>query len=190
MGHQDGALYLLDCIAAQGHRFIVWRPAPRLSPAQLAQRARATLRLPVPQARTSPGQISANAVPSTWVGLWTWYWTTPDTWHPLSATATLDGISATVTARPKALTFQAGQGHSVSCPGPGRAWTESDGNTAPSHGGCGYVYRHTQKLVRPVVSIRWAAAWQASDGTSGQLPDLVTQSTFALRVEQIQIVNR
>ncbi len=193
-GHLDGAIYLRGCNWwAPGFRQVVWRPAPppRLTPQQLAERALATLTLPAPQLQTSPGGSSAGAVPSTWVNLWTWYWTAPGSWHPLSATAALDGVSATVTVTPKVLTFQPGQGAAgVTCAGPGRAWTAADGNSAPSGGGCGYMYRHTSTLVRPVVAIRWAVTWQGSDGTTGQLPQMTTQAATALRVEQIQVVDR
>ena len=81
-----------------------------------------------------------GGLPYTWVGLNTWVWV--DNWQPLQRTVDLRGVSATVTATPTSLSFDPGNGDAaVSCPGPGRPWTEADGNRPPTNGGCAYMYR-------------------------------------------------
>jgi hypothetical protein len=204
-GHTGGAIYLYVCPRASQDPtdFLatvveVWQGAPPpaeaiITPAELAQQALASLRLPRPVLHRSPGESNSDAgVPYTWVNLWTWYWTSPATWRQLSRTASLATVSATVTVAPTKLTFDPGDGSPpVSCAGPGRAWTKADGNAAPSHGGCGYRYRSVSDGVRPTVSITWDVSWTGSGGTGGTLPVMTTSTTSPpFKVEQIQVVNR
>ena len=199
-GHTTGAIYSYICEAGQDFVAVMWRgtpPAgpdvPTVTPADLAQQAIALLRLPKPVLHRSPTEAnSAGGLPYTWVNVWTWYWTSPATWRERSKTASLGAVSATVTVTPTELTFDPGDGReSVSCAGPGRAWTTADGMRAPSEGGCGYRYRHASDGVRARVSIRWAVTWVGSDGSGGPLPVMTTQTTSPLfKVEQIQVVNR
>jgi hypothetical protein len=199
-GHTTGAIYSYICEEGQDLVAVMWRGTPPTGPgapvvtaAELAQQALATLRLPKPVLHRSPieGNDDAGA-PYTWVNLWTWYWTSPASWREISKTASLGGLSATVRVAPTKLLFDPGDGQgTVSCPGPGRAWTPADGNKPPTAGGCGYRYRHVSDGVRARVSIRWTVAWTGSDGTGGQLPAMTTQTTSPqFRVEQIQVVNR
>ena len=111
----------------------------------LAQQAYAELTVPEPLVRAVPagdqfGSGQYGGLPYTFVGLQTWVWAVD--WQPLQRTVDLRGVSATVTATPTALVFDPGNGDApVTCAGPGRPWTEADGNKAPTDGGCGYVYR-------------------------------------------------
>jgi hypothetical protein len=207
-GHATDAIYLKICNIGGIHPGTItfWSAAPpqnaptTLTPAQLAQQALASLRLPKPVLHRSPSESNSDhGIPYTWVHLWTWYWTSPVSWRELSKTASLRGISATVTVTPAQLTWEPGDGQpSVSCAGPGRAWTEADGNAVPSesNGGCGYQYRSVSDQVSPTLSIRWDVAWTSSVGPGGTLPAMTTQTTSPpfkveqIQVEQIQEVNR
>ena len=167
--------------------------APVVTPAELAQRAVAELVLPRPTVRRSPDERNDDdGTPYTWVNLWTWYWAAPTSWRPSSRTASAGGASATVTAIPTALVFEPGDGSgSVSCPGPGRPWQKADGDAAPGGGGCGYVYRRVSEApLTSRVSIRWAVSWSGSGGAGGELPEMTTSAASALRVQQVQVVNR
>ena len=165
---------------------------PVITPAMLAQRAYRLLRLPKPTIERSPDANNRDAGrPYTWVNLWTWFWTAPQTFTVQSKTVSAGAISATATARPVALVFDPGTGAaSVNCPGPGRPWREADGDSAPSAGGCGFVYRHVSNGVSATVAIQWTVTWTGSNGTSGQLPPLVTSATSTFAVQQVQVVNR
>lgn len=168
------------------------------TPGQLAQQAYGELRLPSPTINRSPTERSSDpqfgGQPYTWVQLWTWFWTSPDTWRKLSKTVSAGPVSATVTANPNMLMFDPGNGGSaVSCAGPGRPWTEADGNDAPSGGGCGYRYMRVTEGSTPLtstVTIQWSVSWVGNDGESGTLPVLRTDATSQFIVEQIQTVNR
>ena len=169
-------------------------PPVVVTPAQLAQQALRQLRLPTPTIKRSPPERNSDlSVPYTWVNLWTWYWTSPARWRPLSERATAGAVFAEVTGTPRELVLDPGDGSAaVSCPGPGRPWRASDGNSAPSDGGCGYRYRHvtTDGPLTATVSIRWVVTWTGSGGAGGTLPDMTTSASSTFRVQQVQAVNR
>jgi hypothetical protein len=74
--------------------------------ATLAQQAFDSIAFPHPSGHRSPSEAQDyNGYPFTYVGLWTYYWTDPATWRPLTATASAAGLTATVTATPKSLSF-------------------------------------------------------------------------------------
>jgi hypothetical protein len=194
-GHTNGTVY--RCTPTDPSlAYQLWLPgappgAP--TPAQLAQQALATLHLPNPVAHRSPTEANNDhGTPYTWVNLWTWFWADPTVWRPLSARAAADGAWAQVTVTPTRLVITPGDGSAdVVCAGPGRAWTNTDGNNAPSNGGCGYVYRHvTATPITATVAIDWTVTWTGSGGTGGTLPNMRTRSTSSFAIEQIQVVTR
>jgi hypothetical protein len=199
-GHRTGRILVHPCwllVQMDSHRF--WAPdAPdaeanaSVSPALLARQALAQLRVPQPVIRRSPeGSATVAGVPVTWVNMWTWVWTEPVSWRQVSKKASLGPVWATVTVKPRVLVFEPGLGGaSVSCPGPGRAWTPADGNARPTRGGCGYVYRSVSAGVDVSLAIRWAVSWTGSGGAGGQLPVMTTRVSDRFAVEQIQVVNR
>jgi hypothetical protein len=193
-GHTDGAIYVTQCPFTKQSEPVVteaWlaeeqaQPAS-ITPEELAQQALAAVRVPRPVLRRSPGTEGAV----TWVNLWTWVWTTPASWRSQSKTASLGSVWATVTLTPALLLFDPGDGGgSVSCPGPGRAWTPADGDGPPTKGACGYRYRSSSRGVTARLRVRWEAAWRGSGGSAGQLPDMTTETFDRFAVQQIQAVN-
>jgi hypothetical protein len=164
---------------------------PQVTAAQLAQQARDTLLLPEPTIQRSPDEtIRFEGDPMTWVNLWTWFWTDPASYQPLTQTVSAGAVSATVTATPVGLLFDPGDGSPVvRCAGPGRAWMERDGNSVPP-AGCGYRYRSvTEGTISSTVTILWRVSWTGTGGLSGALPQMQTQATAPLRVMQTQVVN-
>jgi hypothetical protein len=161
------------------------------SPATLAQRAAASFLLPKPSGHRSPSEaLLYKGYPFTYVNLWLFYWSDPGTWKTLTATARAGGNWATVTARPVLLTFTPGDGSaSVSCPGPGRPWTDADGNARPTRGACGYQYKRvTRGPVTSTQTITWRLTWRGSGSSSGTLTQQTTSTSGQLQVLQIQTV--
>jgi hypothetical protein len=193
-GHTGGAVYLCTVWPPRTTGTTeIWFATPpgAVDPRVLALQAERQLTLPQPSGHRSPSETqSYQGSPFTYVNLWTWFWTDPGTWRTRSATARAGGVSATVTVTPTRLSFDPGDGSaSVSCQGPGIAWSSSDGNAAPSDGECGYRYRTvTQTPVTSRQSIRWSVTWTASDGARGALPDLTTSRAGQLMVLQIESV--
>lgn len=166
--------------------------APTVTPAQLALEARDRLVLTHPTVHRSPVETNDyQGDPFTWVNLWTWFWTSPADYRAITHTVAAGPISATVVATPVGLLFDPGDsGDAVRCPGPGRPWTEADGNDAPSSG-CGYQYRHvTDGAVTSRLGILWRVTWTGTGGTGGTLPTMETITAAPLRVLQVQVVNR
>ncbi len=169
-------------------------PEPEITPAELAQRALASVKVPKPRVHRSPSEaLRDDGLPYTWVNVWTWFWTDPGPWTNLpAATATLGVASATVTLTPTELMFDPGNGAAVeTCRGPGRPWTPADGNASPGHGGCAYRFRSVSEAVSSTVSIRWDVSWTGSGGAGGTLPAMTTQALLPVfKVEQAKVVNR
>lgn len=168
-----------------------------VTPAALAQRAFNSIVFPHPSGHRSPSEAQTyNGYPFTYIRLWTYYWTDPATWKSLTATASAVGLTATVTAVPVSLSFDPGDGsEGQSCAGPGRAWVESDGNSAPTSGACGYQYTKVSGpgYDHPITStqtITWKITWTGTGGSAGEIPGLSTSTSGQLNVLQIKTVNR
>lgn len=166
---------------------------PLVTPATLAEQAFKTITFPKPSGDRSPSSSHTfEGYPFTYVNLPTFFWTASETWKTLSATASLDGLSATVTARPSELVYDPGDdGQPTICHGPGRPWTDADGNGPPSAGACAHTYRHaTSATITSTQTIVWQITWTGTGGTSGQIPSLSTSTTGQLQVLQVQVVSR
>ena len=109
-------LYFREC--TDGTLDPVW--VPQLSGRDLATLASDEIhkRLPAPTVGLAP------AVDRGVVQVGTWIWTDPATWQPITATASIPGLAATVTARPLRLRFDPGDGvygtGPITCDGPGQ----------------------------------------------------------------------
>jgi len=184
-------LYLRSCPAdGTGTTQYAWVPLAR------SGRDVATLaldlvkrRLPAPVARFAPAP-DRNV---TQVG--TWFWTEPQSWRPVSATASVPGLSATVTATPTRLRFSPGDGTygtgDVSCTGPGTPFKAEYGDDMAS--ACMYTYHHSSSLSATgtwaaALSIDWTVTFSATDGSRGNLGQLTTTTRRSIRVEEIEAV--
>lgn len=169
-------------------------PPPPPDPAVLARQALTELTLPKPTLGRSPdlskGDPAKNNSPYTVVNLWTRYYSDPAAWGPVSRTVTLRGVFATVTATPTALNFDPGDGNApVSCPGPGRAWQDSDGFDPPAAGECGYQYKKIEATpITGTETITWNVSWTGTGGSGGTFPVQATSVSSQFIVEQIEIV--
>lgn len=174
-------------------------PAVPPNPAVLAAQVEKQLNLPAPTVGMDPDPYTGydankHNMPYTLVNIYTWFWDKAG-FAPLSKTASLNGVSATATATPTTLTFDPGDGSgSVTCAGPGREWSKSDGFNAPDAGGCGFMYRKVTAgdvPIKAAVTVSWTVSWTGSTGVAGTLPPLSTTTTTpAFLVEQVEVVNR
>lgn len=128
------------------------------------------------------------------VNVGTWFWVPSAVWKPLSVTAyipTAAGVIAvTTTATPKTLIYSPGDGRpSVSCTGPGKPWSRSDGDNATSP--CMYTYRsasHTRasRTYNANMAVQWRVTWRSNLGLSGNLPSIRTGLNSSVRVLEMQ----
>lgn len=140
----------------------------------------ARLVMPAPQISTAPSP-DLGAV----VGFPVWLWTPPSQWEPITATASVPGISVTATAQLRHITWDMGDGQQVVCTVPGKEWTPAL-NGANGSPDCGYTYSQQGRMTvtaTALYDITWRGAIAGSD-------TLERSSSIALAVSEIQVVIR
>jgi hypothetical protein len=193
---QSGAWYVWQCSGSSAvagvYHLPVWIPngsqgpgaPPVPSPAQLAQLARNQLRLPTPS-------IAANPAGEQLVNLPTWMWLSSG-WGPVSATASVPGVSVTATATPTSVVWSMGDGSTVTCTGAGTPFPPGTAPTASSPD-CGHTYRTSSagqagQAFPVMATVHWTVTW-AGAGQGGVFPDMTTTGNAAFRVAESQALN-
>ena len=123
----------------------------------------------------------------------TFLWVDEDLWGPVSATASLPGISVTTTAVPYRATWSGGDEPEVLvCHGPGVPYRFGIGGDDAQDDSCSVVFKRDSTVVpdRTIdVSVHWAVSYACTAFcTGGRLPDIVTQSSRPVVVTEIQVV--
>jgi len=146
-------------------------------PALLAGEAVRALRLPAPVIRMNPAAPAPQLV-----FVATWLWLDPAGYRPRAATASVPGLSVTATATPTTVTWSMGDGTTVTCAGPGTAWTPGTDPAAASPT-CGHTYTHAvgPDTITVRASITWTVSW-AGGGASGVVPAVTSTATIPVRV--------
>ncbi|WP_435107142.1 hypothetical protein [Nocardiopsis synnemataformans] len=142
----------------------------------LAFAARAAFTLSEPSISMSP---SADSPVLVRVPVWMWIGT--EDWQEETATATVPGGSVTVTATPSSTSWSMGDGTTADCEGAGTAYDPQEHDPAEESPDCGHTYTliGTHDLT---ASLSWDVEWSSSDGESGTLPALVTETSTSVRV--------
>jgi hypothetical protein len=176
----EGMPYWIVC--SDGYvDILTYTPGNIIDPGTLARRAFAELPLIYPRPRTAPPPTAKQLV-----GVRTWLWVDPADWQPMSATATIVGLSATVTAQPTKVIWTMGDGSTVICNGPGTPYKPTVPDTEQSST-CSHTYQHDGTYaVR--ATIVWTVSWTATNGQGGTLPNVQRSTEFPLTVEQRQAV--
>jgi hypothetical protein len=188
-----GSWYVYRCSGPGVHdglyRAPIWLPdgqtpaaAPLPSPQELADQARAQLRLPTPR-------IEANPAGDKLVSLPTWLWLDRAGWGTRQATAAVPGVSVTAVATPTSVTWSMGDGENVSCSGPGTPYSAAIEPTSASPD-CGHTYRRSSASApgqhfAVTATAHWTVTWSGA-GASGTFPDMTTSATAAFRVAEVQ----
>lgn len=182
---EPGAWWVRTCSGPSGATgLLVFIADQPVDPAQLAQDALRALPLELPSVGTNPapGEEQLVRVP-------TWLWI--DDWGPRSATASVPGVSVTVTAVPQSVTWDMGNGDAVTCAGPGVAYDRSRPSREQSTD-CSYTYQHSSvsqpgERYRTAATVTWGVSWSASGvNGGGDLGVLERTSQFSLRVAEAQ----
>ena len=154
-------------------------PVPGIDdPAQAAANAVRRLPLHPPEVRLSP-PLNARQL----VGLPTWLWVAGP-WRPLHASASLGGVTSTVTATPTTVTWRLDAGTTVTCHGPGTAYDPSR-PAGSQHSDCTLLFE-VAGTFRLTATVTYAANWTSSTGDTGGLGDLTRATAVTVRVEQAQ----
>jgi hypothetical protein len=183
----EGHYYWIECFDADGGslfaRYFEYRAGtPPVSPFRLALAASATLALGHPEPRTNPDRSVAQLV-----GIDTWLWIDEGSWEPLTATATIPGLSATVTATPVRTTWDMGDGAPpVVCDGPGTPYDTSRPE-AGQRTDCSHLYQ-VRGSYTATATITWRTTWSATNGESGTLASAGRSTRFPMAVAERQAV--
>lgn len=177
--------YFLLCDDANGDRvftdLVTYDPADPLgtiaATERAAQMAVRQLSLTPPQLKISPPAGSDQIV-----GVATWLWVA-DPWTSTSASATLGGVTATVTAVPRSVTFEMGDGATVTC-APGTPYD----TTRPAHTQsteCSHTYIHAGNFTIRA-TLTWDVSWTASTGEGDTLGSVTRTTQLPVHVVEIQ----
>ncbi|MDQ1249791.1 MAG: hypothetical protein QG597_4167, partial [Actinomycetota bacterium] len=131
----------------------------------------------------------ADAVGLVHVPVWMWTPVTSQTWGPISATASVPGLSVTATATATKIVWSMGDGHTVTCTGAGTPYRAALG--AARSPTCGHVYEHSSAgapggRFQVVATTTWRITWSGG-GQNGALTTTRTSST-AVRIGELQVV--
>lgn len=115
-----------------------------------------------------------------------------NSWRPVSVTASLGPVWATATARPTALTFDAGDPNGVgsaSCGGDGPV----AGYVPEAPGACSYTFTNASSTspydgyhFLTTLTIDWSISWTSSTGAGGALDPYSTSATAPLAVAEVK----
>jgi len=169
---------------------IIYNPGvpPQVLTDTARQRAEAQLDPPEPSVATNPPSGAQT------VGVPTWFWI-EGPWEPRSATATVGPVSSTVTATPRDVRWDLGDGQSITCAGPGVRY---DTTRAPDEqsSSCQHVYTHrstgsdASAGYQVTATVTYDVTWTSTTGQGGSLGTLSRSSTVTLVVQEIQAVIR
>ena len=156
-------------------------PVPRY----LAEETASEMAVPLADVAMSPPEGSDHLV-----NLASWLWV--KNWQPVATSATLRGVTVTVTASPESVSWDMGAGDPPVVCGPGRAYDPSVPDEAQSTD-CSYTYRRSsfgqpQERFRGAATMRWSITWSSSTGEGGTLAPVSTRRPFSLRVAEGQAV--
>lgn len=201
-GHQpgDGAIYMRTCVQIDAPGLLdfpvpvsgaVWMEDPPTgaqgpSAEELARQAYSKMHLGPAQIGSAPRAGSKGLV-----GMPVWLWTreTPNSWGPVTATASAGGLSVTARAHVKGITWSMGDGASVRCSKPGTPYRKAFGKRDSPD--CGHRYSKVPPSGGYTVTATstWVITWEASNGESGTLPDQTRTAATTVRIGELQVVN-
>lgn len=190
-----GNHYLLYCKEAGTgsvvvDQYVQYNPGvtPQVLVDTARQRAEAQLDPPDPTMRTNPPAGDQL------VGVPTWLWI-DDPWQPVSATATVGPVSSTVTATPRDVRWDLGDGNTITCDGPGRAYDLTK-DPASQQSDCAHTYTHRSTVRGPSAAyglratVTYGVTWTATTGQNGNLGTISRSSTVNLIVREAQALIR
>jgi hypothetical protein len=161
---------------------------PPATPEVVARQAVARLKLAAPKPAVGPPP-SINRWKMAAVGYPLWLWVDGNT-NPAPVTDSDGPLSVRLDARITGISFDMGDGHTVSCAGAGTKWTRSVAAGQPSPT-CGY--RYTKPSLPDgnytvTATTHWAIDWNIN-GTTGTIPYTQSAST-PVPVGELQVLVR
>ena len=198
---EDGKVYVFTCPRPAGLGSGVWTGliflldgpeapgAPTVDPRLLAQQAIASMALRAPNIGMAPPPSSASGL----VGLPVWMWVEPsaDSTGPVEASASAGGVTVTAVARVGQVTWNMGDGHSLTC-GLGTPYVQGAEGASPD---CGHVYAEASSRHVPgggswpiTATSTWTVTW--SGGGQSGTETLELSSSAELFVGELHVLSQ
>lgn len=153
----------------------------------LVASARSQLVLDLPDIATSPPRGGEQLV-----GIPIWFWV--ENAAPVTTTAGIPGLSATLIAEPTAtqVTISGGPSEAtgdrvtIDCPGAGTPW-EAGRYADRASSDCSHPFDWNGTFTVDA-TVEWTLSWTATNGQAGTLPPVSRTTTFTLTIEEAQAV--
>ncbi len=151
-----------------------------VDPAVVAAGVLQRMDIPVPEVSSSPAGDQI-------VNLASWFWI--PNWQPITGTATVGGVTVTVTARPTSARWSFGDGSTSTC-APGVAWSgTADPRQACTHTWLRSTASQPGEAYRLSVTVTWTAAFTVTGGAGGgPLTPVSRTATAQVRVAEVQAI--
>ncbi|MFY1633676.1 hypothetical protein ACN27F_10385 [Solwaraspora sp. WMMB335] len=139
--------------------------------------------------------ISPDPSGSGLVGLPIWLWTavTPLTWGPITATASVPGLSVTARGQATEIRWDMGDGRSVTCENPGTPYNKATHGASASTT-CGYPGYSVPSRTQPdgrytvVATTTWHIEWWVVGGGATGAETVTRESSTSIRIDELQVV--
>lgn len=157
-------------------------------PEELARRALARITLKGADIGMAPRPGSAGLVN---LPVWMWTEVTPNTWGPITSSASAGGLTVTITAKAERIVWNMGDGKTVTCTNPGTPFKTGDGGKkSPT---CGHIYLKPSRdragdQYQVTATTDWRVDWSGG-GVSGVIDQTRTAQT-TVQIDELQVVNR
>ena len=180
---QPSTIYIRSCDGK--FQYVYVGPHSPVDVARVAYQKVAKL-VPKPETTFSPPVDRMVVNFESWLGV------TPR--PPVTATATIPGLSATVTATPTTIEWStgtkvAGDTETISCALWGSAQSAEDGCAwTPAYPSVAKVTGTNDRRYHGAVTIVWQVSWQATNGATGDLGELRTTTPVRMGVQEIQTI--
>lgn len=162
---------------------------PPADPGDLAEEALERAPLPGPIIGMAPRPDIPQLV-----NLPTFLWIPADQWKPFSVSASAGPVTSTVTATPKRVIWDMGQGDTISCDGPGLPYDPNLTDDAnPST--CRYTYRRSSagqpnQSLTVTATMEWETNWTVTGAAGGGGLGTVSRSaSTTIKVAELQALN-
>ncbi|TDC48795.1 hypothetical protein E1212_20120 [Jiangella ureilytica] len=186
---------------AWGDRGLMWlaegpweQPVIVVDPEVVAQQILDGMSFEALEVGLAPRPLETDPQSMGLVGAPVWMWVTnagPTTWGPVQEAATVGGVSVTVTAEVENVTWDMGDGHTVTCAEPGDPYRPSLGvRPSPT---CGHSYTQTSAgqpgtAYTVTATANWTATWTASTGAEGTLEPPEPTAVARVRIGERQVI--
>ena len=180
---EPATIYVRQC--GSTYQYVYVGPHTPVDVARVAYQKVASL-VPDPEVAFSPPVDKMIVNFETWLGI------TPS--PPITATATIPGLSATVTAEPTDIEWTtgshvAGDTTTISCQPWGSTESAQDGcSWTPAYPSVEKVTGTTDQHYHGTVTIVWQVTWEATNGAQGSLGELRTTTPIEMVVQEIQTI--